>query len=124
MTLDQDEATRDVAPGTASACDLLALPPAARAEHLALAKSLLFQAGQIVDELPGGLSFELPSSRLEEVVRFVENERRCCAHLRFVIEVPPRGAALELRITGTAVREALSALVFPSGPTSMAPAGG
>jgi len=110
MTIDHGEGTRGTASEAVGACDLLVMPPAARAEHIALAKSLLFVEGQVVNELPDGLSFALPSSRLGDVARFVENERRCCAHLGFVIEVPPRGAALELRITGAGVREGLSAI--------------
>lgn len=114
MTIDHDDETPCLTSEAAAKCDLLVLPPTARTEHIALAQSLLFVAGQPVTELPDGLSFELPTSRLGEVVRFMENERRCCAHLGFVISVPPRGATLELRITGAGVREGLSAIVFPS----------
>lgn len=122
MTIDHGEGSPDIAPDeVVAACDLLVLPPAARAEHIALVKSLLFAAGQAVNELLDGMSFELPSSRFGEVARFVQNERRCCAHLSFVIAVPPRGAALELRITGTGVREGLSAIVFPSDPAPLPP---
>lgn len=122
MTTDHVDGSSDRPPDeVAAACDLLVLTPVARAEHIALAKSLLFVPDQAIGELRDGLSFEIPISRLGEVARFVENERRCCAHFRFVIEVPPRGAALELRITGSGVRDGLTAIVFPPDPALTAP---
>jgi hypothetical protein len=111
MRAPSDSARRDpVVP----ACDLLSMPAAERAAHIALARSLLFREGQRVTETPDDLTFELPAARFGDVARFVENERRCCAHLRFVIEVQPASAPLLLRIIGPGVRDALQAIVaFP-----------
>jgi hypothetical protein len=47
---------------------------------------------------------------MADVVRFLDNERRCCRHLAFVLEVPARDADLVLRVTGPGVREELRAL--------------
>ncbi|MEO8561016.1 MAG: hypothetical protein ABI601_03010 [bacterium] len=77
-------------------------------------------ADQYVTELHDGLAFELPASRFDEVARFVANERRCCAHLSFVIDVPSHGAAIALRITGAGVREGLSAIAAPPDSTPRA----
>jgi hypothetical protein len=64
-----------------------------------------------VRELEHGLGFELPAERLAEVARFVENERRCCRHLAFVVEIPPRSGTLTLRVTGPGASEELRALL-------------
>ena len=58
-----------------------------------------------------GLQFGLPAERLGDVARFVENERLCCRHLAFALEVPPRGEALTLRVKGPGAREELRALL-------------
>jgi hypothetical protein len=95
-------------------CDLLSIPAPERGAHIGLARSLLFREGQTVTETTDDLAFELPAARFGDVARFVANERRCCAHLRFVIEVQPRSAPLLLRIIGPGVRDALEAIVaFP-----------
>jgi hypothetical protein len=98
----------------APACDLLSIPAPERAAHIDLARSLLFREGQRLRELADDLTFEVPSDRFGDVARFVENERLCCAHLRFVIEVQPGSAPLLLRISGRGVRDSLEAIVATS----------
>ena len=90
------------------ACDLSAIPHDERESHIALAKSLL--AGSVILESDDEMRFEVAPERLKDVARFVENERRCCRHLAFVIEVPARDANLLLRVSGPGVRDELRSL--------------
>jgi len=92
-------------------CDLSAIPADQRDAHFALARSLLFGDERAVREVETGLAFELPPGRLADVARFLENERRCCRHLAFALEVPPRDGTLTLRVTGPGAREELRALL-------------
>lgn len=92
-------------------CDLSAIPADQRDAHFALARSLLFADERSVREVEHGLAFDLPPERLSDVARFVENERRCCRHLAFALEIPPRNGTLTLRVTGPGAREELRALV-------------
>lgn len=91
-------------------CDLSAIPIDEREAHFELGRTLLFGGEQVVSEVESGLLFELPADRLGDAVRFVENERRCCKHLTFTLQVPPRGANLTLGVTGPGAREELRAL--------------
>jgi len=92
-------------------CDLSAIPANQRDAHFALARSLLFADERAVREVEGGLAFDVPPERLADIARFVENERRCCRHLAFVLEIPPRNGTLTLRVTGPGASEELRALV-------------
>jgi len=89
-------------------CDMSAIPADQRQSHIALAKSLL--ASSVVFESDAEMRFELAPDRLADVIRFVDNERRCCRHLAFFVEVPARDANLLLRVSGPGVREELHAL--------------
>jgi hypothetical protein len=100
----------DVAPRDAIACDMSAIPADERDAHIALARSLFFAGGRAVRETEDGLMVELPPDLLGDVARFVENERRCCRHLAFALEVPAHGADLVLRVTGPGARDELLAL--------------
>ena len=90
-------------------CDMSAIPADQRDAHIQLAKSVLFGAATATD-IDGGIQFDLSASHLADVARFVENERRCCPHLQFAIDVPPRSDAITLRVTGPLAREELTAL--------------
>ena len=92
-------------------CDLSAIPADQRDGHFALARTLLFADERAVREVEGGLAFELPPERLVDVARFLENERRCCRHLGFALEIPPRNGSLTFRVTGPGAREELRALL-------------
>jgi len=92
-------------------CDLSAIPAGKRAAHFALAGTLLFGDDSVVREIENGLQFELAADRLADVSRFLENERRCCRHLAFSLEIPPRQANLVLRVTGPGASEELRALL-------------
>jgi hypothetical protein len=92
-------------------CDLFAIPADERLGHIALVRTLLFGDRAAVRDLEDGYEFSLPPDRLRDVVTFVENERRCCAHLRFSLEVPAMRGPLVLRVTGPGAREELSTLL-------------
>lgn len=92
-------------------CDVSAIPADLREAHFALARSLLFADERAVREVENGLAFELSPDRLGDVAQFIENERRCCGHLAFAVQVPPHGASLTLRVTGHGAREELRALL-------------
>jgi hypothetical protein len=102
------ETPTDVAAGSDPIiCDLSAIPALQRATHFALARRLLFADDRQVREVESGLAFELRPEQLADVARFIENERRCCPHLRFALEIPPRNGTLTLRVTGPGAREEL-----------------
>ncbi len=92
-------------------CDLTAIPADHREAHFALARTLLFADEQAVREVQDGYLFELPADRIGDVAAFIENERRCCRHLTFSLDIPPRGAPVQLRVTGPGAREELRALL-------------
>jgi hypothetical protein len=92
------------------ACDLSAIPADQRAAHVALVRSLFFADEHVARATDAGVLVELPPERLGDVVRFVENERRCCAHLAFTLEVPSRGATITLHVAGPGAWEELRAL--------------
>ena len=71
----------------------------------------LFGATNRVRELPDGLEVTLAADRLADVVSFIDNERRCCRHLAFGLEVPTAGAPLVLRVTGPGAADELRALM-------------
>lgn len=82
-------------------CNLTAIPAAARGRHMSSAVQL-FQATEAVQTLPDGYAFRLPnqSGMWLAAAQFIENERRCCAFFRFVLEVEPNNGAIWLRMTG------------------------
>jgi hypothetical protein len=93
---------------TTVACDLSAIPAEQRAAHIALARTLLFADGN-AEPVDDGYRVALSPDRLREVMEFVENERRCCSHLGFSIELAARGGPLTLAITGPGARLELEA---------------
>ena len=91
-------------------CDLSAIPADQRAMHFAFARTVLFGGESGVQDVENGIVFELPPERLADVAAFLENERRCCRHLAFTLEIPPRDATLVLRVTGPGASDELRAL--------------
>ena len=120
MTAQTEHPTPDTSIDPASeseaiACDLSAIPAGKRAAHFALAGTLLFGDASAVHEIEDGLRFELAPDRLTDVSRFIESERRCCRHLAFTLEVPPRSGKLVLRVTGPGAKEELRTLLRSPG---------
>lgn len=94
----------------AIACDVSAIPADVRAAHFALARTLMGEASA-VREVANGVELELSPDHLGRAATFLENERRCCGHLAFTLEIPPRGAKLRLRVDGPGAREEMLALL-------------
>ena len=83
------------------ACDLTAIPPSAREEHIASAPQL-FQTAQEVQELPNGYAFRFLNEpgKFMAIAKYIENERLCCPFFNLELEIKPNGGALWLRLTG------------------------
>lgn len=83
------------------ACDMSAIEPARRAEHLATAREV-FRAATMIRELPDGYAFQLSNEPdiLVKTAQFISLERLCCPFLRFVLEVEAEGRPVRLRLTG------------------------
>jgi hypothetical protein len=82
------------------ACVPGAIPPAERAAHFALLTELFGDAVQERRELADGYAFRFAPDRLDGVMRFVVNERRCCPFLEFGITISPADGPVWLRLTG------------------------
>ena len=96
--------------GAPLVCDLSAIPADQRPGHIALVRALFGDADR-VRHLPDGLEVSLAADRFADAVAFIENERRCCRHLAFSLEVPAARASLVLRVTGKGALEELQALM-------------
>ena len=83
------------------ACDMSAIEPGQREQHMDTAKEL-FRATTNVRELPDGYAFRLLDEPgvLVKVAEFVALERLCCPFFGFALEVEPEGGAIWLRLTG------------------------
>jgi len=93
------------------ACDLTAIPPSVREEHIVTAPQL-FQMAQEVQELPDGyaIRFVNEPGKFMAIAKYIENERLCCPFFNFELEIKPNGGALWLRLTGgEGVKELLKA---------------
>lgn len=81
------------------ACDSHAIPADERDEHFARIRRLFGDVHERID-LSDGFAFRFPATAFEDVVRFVENERKCCPFLAFAIELAPGRGPVWLRLTG------------------------
>jgi hypothetical protein len=83
------------------ACDLTAIPPSVREEHI-ITVPRLFQTAQEVQELSNGYAFRFlnESGKFMAIAKYIENERLCCPFFNFELDVKPNGGALWLRLTG------------------------
>lgn len=83
------------------ACDMTAIAPEQRGEHIATIKKL-FGAVQSTCELPDGYAFELPneSDILVTVSKFIVNERLCCPFFDFAVEIQREGGPMLLSLKG------------------------
>ena len=83
------------------ACDMSAIEPHRRGEHIATIDEL-FRTIEDVRELPNGYAFRLPDGPnvLFRAAEFIALERLCCPFFGFAIEVEPEGGAVWLSLTG------------------------
>ena len=83
---------------TALACVPTALTPEVRGEHFALIRQLFGRVEERA-ELSNGYAYRFDADEIESVVRFIDNERRCCPFLQFELVVTG-SKPLWLRLTG------------------------
>ena len=103
------------------ACDLRAIPAGDRADHIGRAEQLLTRLAEEIHELPDGYAFRYAAEHYAQVTAFIDNERRCCPFFTFVLEAPPGGAPLSLRITGPeGAKDLLAATGLAQPPSSEA----
>ena len=83
------------------ACDLTVFNNSERIKHLALAKSLLREATQVVEH-KDGFTFVFQQSALLEVkiAEWVSNEKRCCPFFSFELSRTNAPPSLSLTISG------------------------
>ena len=96
-----DKATKSAAGETPIACDLTVFSISERMEHLALAKSLLEQARQIIEH-KDGFTFVFEQSPLLEmqIANWVSKEKRCCPFFSFELSSTSTPPSLNLKISG------------------------
>lgn len=94
----KDANTEKVSP---FACDMSAIEPRSRGEHIATTDEL-FRAVEDIREMPNGYAFRLPHEPdvLFRTAKFITLERLCCPFFGFIIEVEPEGGAIWLCLTG------------------------
>ena len=97
-------------PGIPIACDLSGIPADQRDRHVALVRTLFGDEAH-VHRLDNGLEVSIAADSLADAVSFIDNERRCCRHLAFSLEVPAAAGPLVLRVTGPGAVEELQALM-------------
>lgn len=83
------------------ACNMSAIPPEERGQHIAAIEAV-FGAAQEIRELPDGYAFRLANETalLLKVADFVAKERLCCPFFGFALQIEPEGGAVWLSLTG------------------------
>jgi hypothetical protein len=81
-------------------CDLSALEPDVRANHMETALQLLRDDAAETIEIEDGYRFRYHADQFAQVVQFIENERRCCPFFTFHLEVSAGFGPLWLQMTG------------------------
>lgn len=84
------------------ACDPAGIPAEARPAHFALARRLFAEDARERREWMEGYAFRFGAEALEDLGRFVANERRCCPFLDFEVAAAAGMGSVWLRITGPA----------------------
>ena len=82
------------------ACSPGAIPIEERSAHFALAKRLLMEIAERREPLPDGYAFRFRASAIEDIARFVANERKCCPFMQFDVSISPNDGPVWLRLTG------------------------
>jgi hypothetical protein len=91
------------------ACDMSAVEPGRREQHIANSRELFRAVAEIL-ELPDGYAFRLAGEQdlLVKTAEFISLERLCCPFLGFALVVEPEGGPAWLRLTG---REGVKAFI-------------
>jgi hypothetical protein len=91
-------------------CVPSAIPARERAQHFVLARELLNSQAAERADLPDGYAFRFAADKLVELVRFIDNERKCCPFMTFHLQIGPQAEPIWLRMTGPeGTREVLQA---------------
>jgi hypothetical protein len=91
-------------------CVPSAIPARERAQHFVLARELLDKQAAERADLPDGYAFRFAADQFVELVRFIDNERKCCPFMTFHLQIGPQDGPIWLRMTGPAgTREVLQA---------------
>ena len=82
------------------ACSLPAPGLAARSAEL---KAGLFTTVEETQEFPDGIAYRFPGNddQIRALFAFIEEERTCCAFLRFDVTFEPGKGSIWLRVTGS-----------------------
>lgn len=88
---------------TPLACNMLAIPAAERAEHMANWQRLTANAVG-VKALTDGYAFQFQPNEetLTSIAQVIRRERLCCPFFRFCVSVEPEGGPMVLALTGRA----------------------
>ncbi len=83
------------------ACNMHAIAPAQREQHIETAK-FVYKSALEVQALPDGYAFRLPATTeiLLKAAEYISNERLCCSFFHFSLDIEPNGGAFWLRLTG------------------------
>ena len=82
------------------ACIPGAIPAGERRAHADRARRLFARAARERLPLADGYAYRFHAGALDELARWITNERRCCPFLAFTLEVTPADVAVWLRLTG------------------------
>lgn len=83
------------------ACDMSALAPEKREEHITTSREL-FSHIVSIRELTDGYAFELGNGpdAIVKAAQFIALEKLCCPFLHFALEVEAEGGPTSLRLSG------------------------
>jgi hypothetical protein len=84
------------------ACDSAAIPVVNRQAHFELIQRLFGNLALGRASVPGGYRFRFDAEALGQIADFVENERKCCPFLAFLIAVDGDADWIWLQLTGPA----------------------
>lgn len=81
------------------ACDMTAIPPDERSNHVSRIRWLFGERASSQHEISDGFSFEFRRGGLEEVLRVIAEEQKCCPFLAVSLKVDPHKVPVHLAIT-------------------------
>ena len=82
------------------ACVADGIPAGERTAHFELAKRLFTTAVLQKRVLSDGYAYRFETEALDDLAHWMNNERRCCPFLKFVLELEPGKGDLWLSLTG------------------------